>query len=75
MEKPFSELTAEERWKINELARHQLIHRVYADILMDMQICKFEGWDTMGFIKQLQELLNSFRRNNHDRPERGFRKL
>ena len=68
MEKPFSELTAEERWKINELARHQLIHRVYADILMDMQICKIENWDTMGFINQLQELLNSFRRNNHDRP-------
>lgn len=68
MEKPLSEMTIDERWTLNELARHQLIHSVYADILMDMQICKLEGWDTMGFIKQLQELLNSFRRNNHDRP-------
>ena len=43
MEKPLTEMTADERWTLNELARHQLIHKLYADILMDMQICKQEG--------------------------------
>ena len=66
MEKPLGEMTADERWTLNELARHQLIHKLYADILMDMQICKQEGWDPMGFIRQLRELLNSFGRNNNE---------
>lgn len=68
MEKSLMEMTVDERRKLNELARHQLIRRLYADILIDMQICKLEGWDTMGFIHQLQELLNSFGRNKNDRP-------
>ena len=66
MEKPLGEMTADERWTLNELARHQLIYKLYADILMDMQICRQEGWDPMAFIRQLQELLNSFGRNNNE---------
>lgn len=62
MQKPLSEMTADERWKLNELARHHLIKRLYAEILFDMNVCKLEGWDQMSFIRQLQELLNSFGR-------------
>lgn len=64
MEKSLMEMTVDERRKLNELARHQLIRRLYADILIDMQICKLEGWDPMGFICQLQKLLNSFGNKN-----------
>lgn len=45
--------------KMQELARHQMIERLYADILMDMQICEIEGWDKMEYINQLRELLNT----------------
>lgn len=64
MEKPLSEMTVDERRKLNELARHQLIRKLYADILMDMQVCKLEGWDQLEFIHQLQDLLNSFERKD-----------
>lgn len=46
--------------KMQELARHQMILRLYADILMDMQICEVEGWNKMEYIRMLQELINSF---------------
>lgn len=46
--------------KMQELARHQMISRLYADILTDMQICEVEGWDKMEYIRMLQELINSF---------------
>lgn len=46
--------------KMQELARHQMILRLYADILTDMQICDVEGWDKMEYIRMLQELINSF---------------
>lgn len=65
MEKPLSEMTADERRKLNELARHQLIRRLYLDILIDMQVCKLEGWDQMSFIRQLQDLLNGFSKEKH----------
>lgn len=44
---------------LNELARHQLIHKIYSDILLDMQICELEGWDKLEFIKMLQDIINS----------------
>lgn len=46
--------------KMQELARHKMILRLYADILTDMQICEVEGWDKMEYIRMLQELINSF---------------
>lgn len=46
--------------KMQELARHQMILRLYTDILTDMQICEVEGWDKMEYIRMLQELINSF---------------
>lgn len=45
--------------KLNELARHQMIKRLYADILHDMHVCEIEGWDRLEYVHMLQELLNS----------------
>ena len=44
---------------MQELARHQMITRLYADILADIQICEIEGWDRLEYIHQLQDTLNS----------------
>ena len=44
---------------MQELARHQMITRLYADILMDIKICETEGWDRLEYIHQLQDALNS----------------
>lgn len=48
--------------KLQELARHQVITKLYADILVDMQVCEIEGWDKMEFIRQLQTAINSLGR-------------
>ena len=50
----------ETRRKAQELARHQMIVKLEADILMDMQVCDIEGWDKTEYIKQLKALLDSF---------------
>ena len=47
------------RRKMQELARHQMITKLYADILIDINICDIEGWDKMEYINELRELLNS----------------
>ena len=48
--------------KLQELARHQIIVKLYNDILVDMQVCEIEGWDKMEFILQIQEAINSLGR-------------
>ena len=45
---------------LNDLARHQMITKLYADIIRDMQVCELEDWDKLEYIKMLQDLLNSF---------------
>lgn len=47
---------------LNTLARHQMIERLYRDILIDMTVCEIEGWDKMEYINELSDLINSFRR-------------
>lgn len=47
-------------YKLQELARHQTIKRLYADILMDMGVCEIEGWDKMEFIRQLKATIDHF---------------
>ena len=54
-------ITPETARAVQELARHQLIKRIYVEILFDMQVCDIEGWDKTEFIKQLQEVLNHFK--------------
>lgn len=42
----------------NRLAREQMKEKILADVLMDMEICKLEGWDVTEFpleIKQMME--------------------
>lgn len=46
--------------KLQELARHQMIERLYKDILFDMQVCEIEGWDKMEYINQLKECISHF---------------
>lgn len=40
--------------ELNDLARHQLIKKVLADILIDMNICRLEGWDIMEFPRMIK---------------------
>lgn len=44
--------------RLQELARHQLITKLLADVLMDMQVCRLEGWDETEFIRQLHKELD-----------------
>ena len=48
---------------LNNLARHQTILRVLADIRLDMEICEIEGWNKTEYLDQLAALINSFRTN------------
>lgn len=48
---------------LNELARHQQIVRLLADIRADMMICELEGWDKMEYVNQLRALLDSLGNN------------
>ena len=55
-----ADATPEARKALNDLSRHQMIMRLEADILMDMDICEIEGWDRMEYVNMLRELLNGF---------------
>lgn len=46
---------------LQKLARHQMITRLYRDILQDMAVCDIEDWDKTEYIRELQKLLNSFK--------------
>lgn len=54
--------TPETRYKFNQLARHQLIRKLYGDILMGMRVCELEGWDKTEYIKELYRVLEHFRK-------------
>ena len=56
------EVDPETRKALNDLARHKTITRLYANILVDMQICEIEGWDALEYIRELKDLINSFGR-------------
>jgi hypothetical protein len=43
--------------KLNELAREQMKTRLLADILIDMEICKLEGWDVTEHLYDVIDLL------------------
>ena len=54
--------TPEMRRLLNRAAREQLKQRLLADVLMDMNICKIEGWDRLEFVNELMELLAAIRK-------------
>lgn len=56
------EVDPDTRKALNDLARHKMVARLYADILVDMQICEIEGWDKLEYIRELKDLINSFGR-------------
>ena len=39
-------------------ARHAFIHKMYAELLTDMEICKLEHWDVMEFPRMLKEAIS-----------------
>ena len=51
----------EVRVTLQKLARHQMITHLYRDILVDFAVCDVEGWDKTEYIRELQDLLNSFK--------------
>ena len=66
MEKQSSSLQYEEdvAKALNDLARHSMIERIYKDILVDIEVCKIEGWDPLEYIHILQKVLNHFKKKN-----------
>ena len=42
-------MDSDTRWTLQVLARRQLIHRLLADILFDINVCRLEGWDWRQF--------------------------
>ena len=59
--KPFKDLSPEERYKYNQLARQHFINHMYSSILFDMAVCDIEGWDKKEFIRQIQDKINCFK--------------
>lgn len=51
----FEEMEEETRKALNDLARHRMIHRVLADIRIDLEIYEIEGWDKLEYIRTLQK--------------------
>ena len=43
----------------NRLSREQMKHRLWAEILADMQVCELEGWDKLEYLNELREMLDS----------------
>ena len=54
-----ADLDIETRRAMQRVAREEMKHRIYADILADMMICDIEGWDKMEYIIELQNMLNN----------------
>lgn len=45
---------------LNDLARHQTIVRLLADIAVDLQVCELEGWDKGEYITMLHQEIDKF---------------
>lgn len=45
--------------QLNRLCREEMKEKLLADILVDMQICKLEGWDIKEYVIELQNLLQA----------------
>ena len=50
----------ETAYRLQQVARHEMIFRLYNDILMDMTVCEVEGWDKLEYIRELQDMINHF---------------
>lgn len=45
------------RKSIQDGARHAFIHKMYAELLTDMEICKLEHWDPLEFPRMLKDAI------------------
>lgn len=45
------------RYHIQCMARKQFINKIYAELLIDMEICKMEGWDIFEYPRMMKEAL------------------
>ena len=53
------ENTPEAAKALNNWSRHEMIHKLLADILCDMEICRLEGWSTKEYIKILKKEIDN----------------
>lgn len=49
--------TPKESKAVQDLARHQMIEKLLADILADLVVCKLEGWDPFEYIRLLRDAI------------------
>lgn len=49
--------TPKESKAVQDLARHQMIEKLLQDILVDLVVCKLEGWDPFEYIRLLREAI------------------
>lgn len=54
-----ADLDKETRRAMQRVAREEMKHRIYADILADMMVCDIEGYDKLEYIIELQDMLNT----------------
>ena len=45
---------------LNQLARESMKLKLLADIRIDLEICKLEGYDCKEYLKEIKELIDSF---------------
>lgn len=43
------------RYLIQQMARKQFVNKVYAELLIDMEICKMEGWDMFEYPRMIRD--------------------
>lgn len=72
-----ADLDKETRLAMQRVAREEMKHRIYADILADMMVCDIEGWDKMEYINELKTMLNTLgnihkQKKNNKQNDRGF---
>ena len=53
------EATKKERFQLQKLAREELKLKLLTDILLDIEVCKIEGWDYKQYLNELKDLINN----------------
>ena len=61
-----ADLDNETRLAMQRVAREEMKHRIYADILADMMVCDIEGLDKMEYIRELQNMLNNLTKRENE---------
>jgi hypothetical protein len=49
--------------EFNRLAREKMKTKLLADILFDMQVCRLEGWDSMGYLNEIKDMIDKLMPN------------